>query len=114
MLGLGGSASNSSSVEHLYSLLLDGTGDFVTTDFEPRFLLVKGSDNSDNWIIVDAARNTSNPRNKNLKPNSSTMEAAEAGVSFEFSSTGFKSIGDGAGEGQANKVNITYIYLAIA
>ena len=35
MLGLGGSASNSSSVEHLYSLLLDGTGDFVTTDFVP-------------------------------------------------------------------------------
>ena len=89
-------------------------GNFVTTDFEPRFLLVKGSDNSDNWIIVDAVRNTSNPRNLNLKPNSSATEANEAGVSFEFSSTGFKSIGDGAGEGQANKVNITYIYLAIA
>ena len=96
----------------------DGTGvnpgNFVTTDFEPRFLLVKGLNNSDNWIIVDAARNTSNPRNKNLKPNSTTIEATEAGVSFEFSSTGFKSVGDGAGEGQANKVNITYIYLAIA
>tara|TARA_R110002074_G_scaffold32991_5_gene91902 strand:- start:56 stop:1153 length:1098 start_codon:yes stop_codon:yes gene_type:complete len=89
-------------------------GNFVTTDFEPRFLLVKGSDNSDNWIIVDAARNTSNPRNIKLSPNNADQEATEAGVSFEFSSTGFKSIGDGAGEGQANKVNITYIYLAIA
>jgi len=89
-------------------------GNFVTTNFEPRFLLVKGSDNTDNWIIVDAARNTSNPRNKSLKPNDSAAEATEAGVSFEFSSTGFKSVGDGAGEGQANKVNITYIFLAIA
>ena len=89
-------------------------GNFVQTDFEPRFLMVKGIDIADNWIIVDSARNASNPRNLNLKPNSSATEANEPGVSFEFSSTGFKSIGDGAGEGQANKANFTYIYLAIA
>lgn len=93
----------------------DGTtSNSITTGFEPRFLMIKITSSADSWVIFDNARDTSNPRNTNYKPNSSAAEADEAGAQVNFTSTGFTCIGSGAGIGQVNSSGATYIYLAIA
>jgi hypothetical protein len=89
------------------------TSNSITTGFEPRFLMIKITSQADNWVIFDNARDTSNPRNTNLKPNSSAAETDEAGSQVNFTSTGFTCIGSGAGLGQVNSSGATYIYLAI-
>jgi len=93
----------------------DGTtSNSITTGFEPRFLMIKITSGVDNWVIFDNARDTSNPRNTNLKPNSSAAETDESGSQVNFTSTGFTCIGSGAGLGQVNSSGASYIYLAIA
>jgi hypothetical protein len=80
----------------------------ITTGFQPNFVLIKVTDATDNWVILDSARGGS----KNLKPNSSAAEATESGTNVEFLSTGFKLIGSGAGLGQVNGNGNDYIYMA--
>ena len=93
------------------------TGDGTTTKainvgFKPRFLLIKITSASDNWVIFDSQRDPSDPRNTNLKPNSSAAETDEAGSQVNFTSTGFTCVGSGAGLGQVNSNGGTYIYIA--
>lgn len=95
------------------------SGDGTTTNainvgFEPRFLLIKVTNTSDNWVLFDNQRDTTNPRNTNLKPNSNAVEADESGSQVNFTSTGFTCVGSGPGLGQVNGNGNTYLYLAIA
>ena len=85
-------------------------GPFVYTGFRPRWVMVKRSDSTSDWTIVDTARNTSNVVNARLFPNLNIAEETASNV-LDIVSNGFKfriaSIAVNASGG-------TYIYAAFA
>ena len=89
----GASASNSSP-------------NFINIGFEPQFVLLKRTDDQNDWIIFDDMRK-GHPFEQ-LMPNQSHAENAESG--FHFTATGIK-FTDNSGQFNANNGN--YIYIAI-
>jgi hypothetical protein len=83
----------------------------IDCGFEPAFLMMKRTDASGDWIIVDNARNPSDPRDLGLFPNES--ESEQDAISYigtiSFTSTGFSATG-----GASNNGTGTYIYAAFA
>ena len=87
-------------------------GPIVETGFEVGYLMIKESSDTSYWSIYDNVRNTSNPRTKFLKANSTDAEATDtASYSVDFLSNGFQIKGDGS---NINEDNHTYIYMAFA
>ena len=86
------------------------TGPTVTTGFEPAFLLVKRTDGSDNWIILDNKRSTSNPRTNALFPNLADAQLT-SGFNTDFFSNGFQIK---TTDNSMNNNGGTYIYMAFA
>jgi len=87
-------------------------GPFVYTGFRPRFLMVKRTDNTANWFVLDTARNTYNAVNSYLMPNSSSAEDSNnSTVNTDFLSNGFKLR---ATTDALNTSSATYIYAAFA
>jgi len=86
-------------------------GNTVTIGFQPRWLMIKESSNTGNWRIVDAVRNTSDPRNTGLWANLSNAESVSTSNTLDFETNGFTLQGSG---GDTNTSGETYIYLAIA
>jgi len=84
------------------------TGPTVTIGFEPSFLLIKGTDSTTQWLMIDNKRSTSNPRNKALFANLADAEGTNN--SINFTSTTFQPI---TTDGDSNRAQ-NYIYLAIA
>jgi hypothetical protein len=87
----------------------DGT--FVYTGFRPRFVMIKRSSATEDWVIFDTARNTFNVTNLILYPNLSNSEAAAASNILDTLSNGFKLRNSGAA---VNASGGTYIYMAFA
>lgn len=85
----------------------DTNGPVITLGWEPQFLLVKNISTSANWIILDSARSTSNPRNLVLFPNRTNAEDDRAPI--DFLSTGFQ---PKRGDLESNDPN-DYVYMAI-
>ena len=85
------------------------SGPIVNTGFEPAFLMIKRSDSSANWRMLDNKRSTTNPRNKELYPNLSNSEGTFSAVNFY--ANGFQNISTDA---SYNANGGTYIYLAFA
>jgi hypothetical protein len=87
-----------------------GTDPFVYLGFRPAFLMVKRSNGTENWNIVDYRRNgvgNANVVTYSLQPNSSGAEyQAEPGI--DLLSNGFKL------RGSFNTGGATYIYAAFA
>lgn len=78
----------------------------VTTGFQPGFVMIKRTDSTGNWVIVDEKRSSGDSR---LYANLSNTE--DAGQGESFTSTGFK-----PRQSSTSDTNIsggTYIYLAI-
>jgi hypothetical protein len=70
---------------------VSGDGVFVYTGMRPRFLLIKRTDTADNWVIWDTARETYNPSDDVLLPNSSGAEATGDNFArLDILSNGFK------------------------
>jgi hypothetical protein len=67
-------------------------GPFVYTGFRPRMLILKDLDDAENWVQFDSARNTFNPVDKGVFPNSTAAETTGSGSGFDvdFLSNGFK------------------------
>jgi hypothetical protein len=86
-------------------------GNTVTTGFRPAFLLIKRTDASASWHIIDATRNVDDPRNSYLQPSSNAAENIAATLTFDYTDTGFTVNGTGGGN---NASGGTYLYLAIA
>ncbi len=61
-------------------------GPFVFLDFAPAFLLVKRTDITGNWILVDQTRG----EDKAVYPNSNISEASASFIWVDFVSNGFK------------------------
>jgi len=92
------------------SFTTDGSGNAtVNLGWEPQYLMIKSSNNTQDWKVVDTSRGYSRAANDSrvLSPNLSTSEAAASAVMDRFYpfATGFQ-IGDQFSTTQ-------YIYLAI-
>jgi hypothetical protein len=84
-------------------------GVFVHTGFKIAWLMVKRTDATNDWVITDGVRNTSNVVDKGLYADLSSNESTS--TRFDFVSNGFK-IRNTLGE--INASGGTYIYLAFA
>ena len=85
-----------------------GDGPFVYLGFRPKYILIKSSSNTVDWIVEDSARNTYNVSNSKLSPNSSGAEFTDTNaVGIDFLSNGFKIRGVDA---SVNASGYTYIY----
>ncbi len=66
-------------------------GPFIFTGFRPRFIMLKRTDATSNWLMIDTERSTYNQTNQVLLPNSSAAEGTGAGYgAYDFLSNGFK------------------------
>ena len=66
-------------------------GSFVYCGFRPRWLMIKNASTGvDNWVIEDSSRDTYNPEQSILIPNTSGAESVNAVFNVDFLSNGFK------------------------
>ena len=90
----------------------DDDGTFIYTGFRPAFLIVKAADvASKSWLLFDNKRNTSNPIQVVLYPDTTAAEETFTSEPFDFTSNGFKSRKNSS---KFNGSGSTYIYLAFA
>jgi hypothetical protein len=71
--------------------------------------MIKRTDISANWRILDNKRSPSNPRDKELYPNLSNAEGTYTAINFN--SSGFQLINNDA---SYNAIGGTYIYMAFS
>ena len=85
-------------------------GPFIYTGFRPAWIMVKRTDTTNYWTILDNKRDTYNPVEHMLWPN--VTDAEDDGTDrFDFCSNGFKCVNDGSA---FNTSGGTYIYAAFA
>ena len=85
-------------------------GPMIATMFRPRWLMIKRTDSTSNWTILDAARGAYNVNASYLDANVSDAEQSNFNFA-DFLSNGFKIR---AGNGTWNVNGGTYIYAAFA
>lgn len=81
-------------------------GPFVYTGFRPKFVLIKRTDSTSNWYLLDSSRSPYNVTNALLRPN--LADAEVTATNMDFLSNGIKLRDAGFGSGE------TYIYAAFA
>lgn len=86
------------------------TGPTITLGFRPRFVMIKQTNGTGAWLIIDSVRSPSNPRQLLLQPQSSEQEL-NVGDAMDFNSDGFTLTDTNASR---NASGGEYIYLAIA
>jgi hypothetical protein len=86
-------------------------GPFVYTGFKPAFVMIKRTDSTQNWPIVDTSRDTYNIANKRLFANLSNAEDTGIPNYLDLLSNGFKCRD---GNVSYNALGGTYIYMAFA
>ena len=89
-------------------------GSFIYLGFRPRWVLIKATTGSNNWIIYDTVRNTYNLTNLSLVPNSSAIENGISSTTentLDILSNGFKLRTSNA---LTNGSSVPYIYAAFA
>jgi hypothetical protein len=86
-------------------------GPFVYTGFKPAFVILKRTNTTSNWIIMDNKRNTFNEMESRLFPNLDSAEQTQSTYGLDFLSNGFK-LRDTVS--QSNGSGSTYIYMAFA
>jgi hypothetical protein len=99
-----------SGVSKVGSYTGNGSSVTVTTNFQPRFILVKRTDSTGNWIVGDSARGLVSADEPALFLNSTAAETTGQDW-VDVSSTGF-TVNETALNANVNTG--TYIYLAIA
>ena len=85
-------------------------GVFIYTGFRPRYIMIKRTNTTGNWIIYDAARNPANLANNYLYANASDAAVTDT-PGVDLLSNGFKNRND---YGDANFNGSTYVYAAFA
>ena len=86
-------------------------GPFIYTGFRPRWLMIKRTDSTQNWIIVDTSKDTYNVANKRLFANLSDAEDTGIPNYMDMVSNGFKCRDSNV---SYNASGGTYIYAAFA
>jgi len=65
-------------------------GPFVYCGFKPKFVMFKNTATTQNWIIMDTARDTKNKMTQWLSPNTTGAEYTDSNIDVDFLSNGFK------------------------
>jgi hypothetical protein len=100
-----------SGVSKVGSYTGNGSSVTVTTDFQPRFILVKRTDSNGNWIVSDSARGLVSGSDPYLLLNDTAAEDTDEDW-VDITSTSFTVNQTTAANANVNTG--TYIYLAIA
>lgn len=91
-------------------------GPVITTGFKPKFVIIKRTDSTGDWVIFDDQRDSSSPHNTyshlNIAGTASDSVTTNTAGGVDFLATGFQSIDSAAAD--INISGATYIYLAIA
>ena len=87
----------------------NANGTFIHLGFRPAWFLVKRSDSANSWHLVDAKRNTFNPTQNGLFPD--TNDGENTGNQFDFLANGVKL---NSSDGGYNASGGTYIFMAFA
>jgi len=82
-------------------------GPFVYLGFRPKYVMIKSSSNTGNWVVLDASRNLYNNTNAYLNPNTSNAEANTGTLDFLSNGFKFRSV-------DYNDSGYTFIYAAFA
>ena len=86
-------------------------GPYVYLGFRPAWVMLKRTDSSGSWWILDSARDPFNEALRGLKANGSDAETGYSGNFLDFYSNGFAVRTSGI---QVNASGGTYIYYAVA
>jgi hypothetical protein len=86
-------------------------GPFVFCNFSPKFVIIKRTDSTSSWFMVDTSRNTYNLTDLSLYANLSDAEGASTSHCIDILSNGFKCKGVGT---NINASGGTYIGMAFA
>jgi hypothetical protein len=88
------------------------SGAFIYTGFRPRFVMIKRSDSTSSWIMIDSSRDPYNLAGQGLQANSSAAELtpASSGYPIDLLSNGFKLYETG----DPNVSSGTYVYACFA
>jgi len=90
------------------------SGNSIVTGFEPAFVMVKRTDSTGVWVMLDNKRNLTNPINSSLYANTSAQEDTGSTSGFypmNFYENGFEPIQN---TGDYNASGASYIYMAFA
>ena len=86
-------------------------GPMIFTGFKPSFIIGKNTSRADDWFMLDNKRDTFNPVDERLQPNSSGAEVTVTSLGIDFCSNGFKLRG---ATNQYNASGETMIYMCFA
>jgi hypothetical protein len=86
-------------------------GPFIYTGFRPRYILIKRTDSTGDWVVQDTSRSPYNVADNALFPNLSNAESVSVGYITDFLSNGFKIRNTALNE---NVNGATYVYIAFA
>ncbi len=90
----------------------NNNGTFVFTGFRPAFIMTKRTNDTSNWVIQDSVRQTFNPSDAWLRPNTNDAEGTTSpDLDVDFVSNGFKIRNNGTDN---NIDGSTYTYMAFA
>jgi len=90
----------------------NANGPFVYTGFKPAWLLIKRTDSSGNWVLIDNKRDSFNQAGLDLNPDSSATENSSTSYyGMDLLSNGFKLRNSNP---ETNGSGGTYIYAAFA
>jgi hypothetical protein len=88
-------------------------GPFVYCGFRPRWVMIKLTSGTGNWVVMDTSRNTYNVSNSSLYPNLSNAEETNTNRLIDVLSNGFKIKSDSSSNNDIN-APAPYIYAAFA
>ena len=91
------------------SYVSNGSLQFTATGFEPAFLMIKKTNGTGSWIMVDNKRDTLNPRTKFLTADDEASEVDASSVDIDFFTNGFSTNGSNSDINNGN-----YIFMAFA
>ena len=86
-------------------------GNFIYTGFSPAFVMIKNTTHTYNWVIQDNKRNTFNPLDRYIYPNTSGAEAQNSIYDLDLLSNGFKVRSQ---RSETNDTNNGYIFMCFA
>ena len=89
----------------------NANGPFIYTGFKPKWLLIKRTESTKSWMLIDTTRNPSNVVQGTLFPNENTVEFTGTGHRVDLLSNGFK-VRDA--NDRHNASGEVYIYSAFA
>jgi len=87
------------------------TGPFVYCGFQPKYVMVKRTDSTGNWVVLDETRSPYNSSTNELFPNLTNAEDTSGNFTSNILSNGFQVTSTNS---DSNASGGTYIYACFA